>query len=152
MRQFNDTTGFSWSISITVETVKRVKDITKIDILTILSSPGALEEVMGDIVRFAEVLYATVKPQADQAGITPDQFASRFDGSVLDVASKQFFEELVDFFPPKKRQILRNLLMKVYQMEEIQLTKVNQAITDLDIGELSGNSQELSESTQVRSP
>jgi hypothetical protein len=128
MRQFNDTKNKSWNIVININMVKLIRDVNKVDILKLLSDPETSEKVLGDIVCFSEILHTCV-------GTTESisEFSERFDGETLELAMKIFLEELIDFFPPKKRQILRSVLQKITESENTRLTEATTMVENMTI-------------------
>lgn len=98
MRTFKDNAGRTWTISLTVSAVKRVRDLAKIDLLD-LANGRVIERLSADPVTLCDALYAACKPQADAEGITDEQFGEAMAGDAIEHASKALVEELIQFFP-----------------------------------------------------
>ena len=149
MSHFTDTANRRWNLAINVGTVKRVRELTDVDLLAILDRPQMLSDLAGDPVRFVDVLFVVVKPQADQMQITDEQFGEALDGSSIEAATDAFLEALVDFFPGARRATLQKVLGRAKEVSaqaEATLTRaltdgtIDQAITDaLATGQPSGN-------------
>ncbi len=149
MSHFTDTANRRWNLAINVGTVKRVRELTDVDLLAILDRPQMLSDLAGDPVRFVDVLFVVVKPQADQMQLTDEQFGEALDGSSIEAATDAFLEALVDFFPGARRATLQKVLGRAKEVSaqaEATLTRaltdgtIDQAITDaLATGQPSGN-------------
>ena len=77
MRTFKDNAGRTWSLTLNVWTVKKVRDLLAVDLLDLGESgnkPGLLVRLISDPVLLVDVLYVVCKDQADAAGITDEQF------------------------------------------------------------------------------
>ena len=98
MRTFMDNAGRTWTISLTVAAVKRVRDLAKIDLLD-LANGRVFERLVADPVTLCDALYAACKPQADAEGITDEAFGEAMAGDAIEHASKALVEELIQFFP-----------------------------------------------------
>jgi hypothetical protein len=98
MRTFKDNAGRTWTISLTVAAVKRVRDLARLDLLD-LANGRVIERLVADPVALCDALYAACKPQADAEGVTDEQFGEAMAGDAIEHASKALVEELVQFFP-----------------------------------------------------
>jgi len=149
MSHFTDTANRRWNLSINVGTVKRVRELTDVDLLAILDRPQMLSELAGDAVRFFDVLFVMIKPQADQLQVTDEMFGESLDGAVIESATNAFLEALVDFFPGARKATLQKVLSRAKETNEKAEARLNLALTDgtidqaisdaLGIGQPSGN-------------
>lgn len=129
-----DDLGRAWTVDITVSTLKRlaatpcafsidslVGDIDskakdRAEAAEKASLP--LRDFLDDTMRFAEVLFAIVKPEADKLGVTIDQFDEGFRGDSIQSAQEAFLQALHDFFrSPPKKMILRGMIEERKQMK-----------------------------------
>jgi hypothetical protein len=116
MKTFTDNTGRSWSVTINVGAVKRVRDACGVNLLDAVG--GALiQQLIDDPVLLADIVYCLVKEAADAAGITDEQFGRCLAGDAIDAATAAVLEELVDFFPLRRRTVLRKALEKAKALE-----------------------------------
>lgn len=121
MQTFTDAAGRDWSIVITIAAVKHLR--VKIDIDLAADDLGALlQKMAADPVVLCDVLYCLCESQIEKAGITPEQFGEGLSGDAIDSASDAFLAALVEFTPKKKRAILRGVLDKVREAEEMAAT------------------------------
>jgi hypothetical protein len=117
VRTFKDTAGRTWSLSLNILNAKKLRDTLAIDLFD--ENVGeTIARLSGDPVLLADVLFLIVKDEADAKGISDEDFGSALGGDVITTATESFLEELVDFYPEKKRAILQGLLVKINQAEE----------------------------------
>lgn len=159
MRTFVDKAGRTWTVSITVDAIKRVRDLLKEDLLDI---GAVLPRLLVDPILLCDVIYVVCKPQADQLNISDTDFARAMAGDAIAAAKAALLEELVDFFhEPSQREALRLaiekskiLTQKAGELIKARLNspKLAQEIEAAfsTIGESFTNSPELSGSTQAR--
>jgi hypothetical protein len=135
MHLFKDTTNREWQISITVNSVKRVRDLAEgFDLLKVVEDSGVIARLTSDPFILVAVLYALVKPQADAQGVTPEGFGEALgSGDVLAAAADAVLEEIADFFPPHKRGPLKAAVAK---LKEIQATAASMAVARIESPEL----------------
>jgi len=116
MKTFSDNTGRVWSVTINVGAVKRVRDACGVNLLDAVGGT-LIQQLIDDPVLLADIVYCLVKDQADAAGITDEQFGRCLAGDAIDAATAAVLEELVDFFPLRRRTILRKALAKAKALE-----------------------------------
>lgn len=114
MRSFKDSAGRSWDVSISVQSVKTVRDLLKIDLYALVEQGAkGLGDLLGNPVAFVDVLYVLCREQAQKQGVSDEDFGRGFAGDVLELAGDCFVEELIDFFPNRPgRASLRKLIAK----------------------------------------
>ena len=71
----------------------------------------------GDPVLLVDLLYCICKVQADAAGVTDEEFGAGLAGDSIQAATDAFLDELIDFFPLGKRQILRRAWTRLQEAE-----------------------------------
>ena len=127
MRTFKDTAARTWSLSLNISIAKRLRDELKIDLFD--ENVGeTIARLSGDPVLLADVLFLMVKDEADAKNITDEDFGSALGGDTITTATDSFLEELIDFYPEKKRAILQGLLSKINQAEERLMTETIEMI------------------------
>lgn len=162
MRRFTDNTGRTWLIEITVATIKRVRALCDIDLLQAIDG-NLLETLITDPITLCDCVYAICQPQAEEAGITDTAFGQAMAGDALEQATEMVLEELVDFFPQRRRILLRGALDKLKAVEAQALELAQQRLSDptLDqqvaellatLGNSSGTAPESSASNPTASP
>ena len=99
MRSFTDNAGRTWTIALSIGAVKRLKGLLGVDLLALAEGdPPLLTRLGTDVILLCDIIFALVKPQADQACVTDEQFGAALGGDAILSAQKAFYEELADFF------------------------------------------------------
>lgn len=129
MPTFSDVQGRSWSIAITVATLKRVRALAGIDLMEALSGT-LLDRLVSDPVLLGDVLYACVKPQADERQVTDDDFGRALAGDVIDAATSALLEAFVAFFPNPRRRVLEKAVAKLAGWRTAALTAAEARLDD----------------------
>ncbi len=128
MKTFTDNAGRTWTIAINVDCIKRVKTLLSVNLLDAIEGK-LIEELVSDPVLQCDVIYAVCKPEADTNEVSDDEFGRAMAGDAIDNATTALLEELVDFFPSGKRQVLAKALAK---LKTIQSKAVETASKRLD--------------------
>jgi len=166
MKTFTDSAGRTWTIVLTIDAVKRVKSLLDVNLLELdlpagkagAGDPPLLTRLGTDVILLCDVIFALIKPQADAAGISDQEFAAALGGDVVLAMQTAFYEELVDFFRKLGRGDLAKAVDAQRRMIDLAVARIETRINRLDLeaavestlGEPSTNSPQSSESTQVR--
>lgn len=158
MRTFQDGEGRSWTITVNVSSIKRVRSLLEVDLLTAVDGQ-LLEQLATDPVLLADVVYCLCKPEADARELSDEQFGEAMAGDAIGDATTALLEGLVEFFPLEKRRLLAKALKKLKTFEakvlkaaELRLDSPEleaQLEAALTLGNSSGSSLESSESIPV---
>lgn len=132
MKTFTDCMGRTWTVTINVGTIKRVKTMLGINLLEAITDDLA-EKLKNDVCLLVDVLYVICKNEADVKNITDENFGEAMAGDVLENATNAFLDELIDFFPAEKKMILRKAINKVNQAEKKALEMGNKYIENMEI-------------------
>jgi len=156
MKTFTDNAGRTWTVTVNVDAVKRVRTLLDINLLNVLDDGcKLLAELHDDPVLLVDVLYCLCKPEADAQHVTDEEFGRAMSGDALLNAATALFEGLSDFFPnARQRAAMKDLLEKTESVVERLLDHAETTIADLDpesVAETAiaffGNSPESSAST-----
>ena len=123
MHTFQDTQGRTWSVSINVDTIRRVRSRLSINLSDAMDGK-LVERLSADPVLLCDLLFVMVQPEAEAKNVTDEDFGRALGGDVLDFASTALLEELVDFFPSGKRTLFRKVLEKFRKLQGIALQMV----------------------------
>lgn len=159
MKTFKDNADRTWTVTVNVDAIKRVRSLLNIDLMEAVEGK-LIERLIGDPVLLCDVIYCVCKEDADAKGITDEEFGRAMAGDAIELATTALLEELVDFFPQGKRQLLRKALAKLETLQETMLAVVSERLDspELDaqllaelrkLGDSSGVSPASSESTPV---
>ena len=131
MKSFTDNKGRTWTLEVTVATVKRVRALCRVDLNSIVeldknNKPSAelLERLSSDPVLLVDVLYAICKPQADKLGVSDEDFGEAMAGDAIEHATSALLEEIIDFFPEAKRLVMRKILSASRKFSEAARKKL----------------------------
>jgi len=139
MRTFHDNAGRNWTVTLNVATLKRIRALTGIDLINIISldehrKPNVelLERLSEDPILLVDVLYAACKPEADSQSVTDEQFGAAMAGDAIEHATNALLDELVSFFPDPKRKVLQKILDANRRFGETFKRKVEAELSGLD--------------------
>lgn len=124
MKTFADNAGRTWTVSVTVDAVKRVRSLAGVDLLAAIDGE-LIQRLVADPVLLCDALFAIVKPEADAKGVSDEDFGRAMAGDVIDHATTAFLEELTGFFPLARRQVLSKALGKLRELEQRAVKAAN---------------------------
>ena len=159
MRSFIDSANRTWTISLTIDAVKRVRDSSLgVNLLELdVGDPPLFTRLGTNIILLCDVIYVLIKPQADAVGVTDEQFGASLGGEVIFAAQKAFNEELISFFQSLGRTDLakaltaqRNLIDRAVIRVGAEMESLNvDLLVDETFGKLSTSLPGRAESTQA---
>jgi len=117
MKTFTDNTGRAWSLAINVDAVKRVKALVNVDLLSAVEGK-LIEQLVADPILLCDIVFCLCKPQADQLGVSDEDFGRAMAGDAIEQATSAMLEELVDFFPSRRRALLTKAVGKFRTLQE----------------------------------
>jgi len=113
---FTDHENSSWSCTITINDVKRLRELVGLDVMTAVE--GKLFESLADPVLLCDALNVVCMSQIERRGLTNEQFGLLLLGDTIERAANAFVEGVIDFFPSQRRQILTTLWEKQVAAEK----------------------------------
>ena len=121
MRTFVDNAGRTWTVAVSVDSIKRVKSLLSVNLLDAIEGK-LIEQLASDPVLLCDVIYVLCKPEADARNVSDEEFGRAMAGDAIDNATTALLEELVDFFPSGKRQVLAKAMakLKTFQTKAIE--------------------------------
>lgn len=134
--RFTDEAGRQWLVPVNVASVKRCRELTDVDLLSIVDDKqgSLMAKLSTDPILLCNVLYALCKEQADNVGVTDEQFGAGLAGDALDSATRALLESLVAFFPKGKRELLAAAVAKMQKFqakaESAALARLNSSAVD----------------------
>ncbi len=131
MREFKDTEGRAWQVTIDIAAAKRVRSLVGLDLMDI-SQGGAVQQLAADPILLCDALYVICKPQADKRQLSDEDFGRGLSGEVIERATTVFLEELADFFPGARRVAARKTLEAMQRVDG----QLREALDNLDIDAL----------------
>lgn len=123
MKTFTDAQGQSWTFDINVASLRRVKDVTDIDLTKLVDRKAdVFSRLTGDLFVLYDVVTALLKPQLKERQITIEQFGELLDEDAAERAVTALVEAIIDFFHESKRTLLRRAFAKATQAAERRRT------------------------------
>ncbi len=156
MKPFHDSANRTWTVTINVDAIRRVRSLLNIDLLKVLDDGcKLLADLHDDPVLLVDVLYCLCKPQADAQNVSDEDFGRAMFGDAILHAHTAFIEELSDFFPSaRQRAAIKKVIGKTTQVVDRLLDHAEAKIEEVDPDDVvkkliasSGNSPESSDST-----
>jgi hypothetical protein len=127
MKTFKDSEEREWTIEIDSAAIKRVRTLANINLLNIID--GSLHRQFEvDPTLLVDAVYCVCKPQADARGVTDEQFGRAMRGDAIERAATALMEDLADFFPSGKRQMLKKVLSKVTALTDKAIQQANEKL------------------------
>lgn len=140
MKAFKTTDGTEWQVVVNVATIKRCMDDTGLRLTDLFASEAKIGEFFADDVRFCEVLFSVIRPQADAADKTLDDFLAGIDGTVIEKAVEALLAELSDFFQEPRKGLLKKVMERYSKAAEKvrveTLAVVEKQIEEMDFEKL----------------
>ncbi len=138
MRSFIDNQSRRWMITVNVGTIKRVRALCGVDLLTLIAfdedtqraNTDLLEKLSTDPVLLVDVLYAVCKPEADAQNISDEDFGKAMCGDIIEDATRILLDEIVDFFPEAKRKVYQKILSAARRFEKKQAAALMEFINN----------------------
>lgn len=123
MKTFRTTDGFEWEVRVNVLAIKRVEEATGIRLTAIVDDEATRQSVLGDDLRFVDVLIALIRPQVEAQGRSVESVLEVMDAETLEAAVQAIMEGLFDFFPEPRK----GLLMKAWGKAKVAMEKLGAA-------------------------
>lgn len=118
MKTFKDNAGRTWSVSVDVDAIRRVRTALKVN-LTSTDFASVLEQLLSDPVLLCDVLYVICKPEADRQKISDEDFGRSMAGDAIEHATAAFLEELANFTPnPRDRARVQRVIRAMWELAE----------------------------------
>ena len=114
MRTFKDNAGRTWSVTLNVLQMKRIRAHLGIDLVNVITLDAGgkvkvdlVDRIANDPCLLVDILWVCVEDEAKAAGVTDEEFGRSLAGESIEEATRAFLDELVDFFPGAKRLFLK---------------------------------------------
>lgn len=133
MTTFQDAEKRTWQVGLTVDSIKRVKALLQVDLTEPLAGePPLMTRLALDVILLCDVLFALVKPQADAAGVTDEQFGASLGGEAIIAAHDALMEAWVDFFRNLRRTHLVTAIEKQAELVRAAVAAGEKRLAALD--------------------
>jgi len=134
MKIFTDNQGREWQIAITVDSIRRVRDLLTVDLCQpFAGDPPLLTRLDTDIVLLCDVIYCLVKPQADERNLTSEQFGASLGGDAIRSAHDGLMEEWEAFFQSLRRAEMAKAIQKQAQIVKTMVDLTSHKVDEIDV-------------------
>jgi hypothetical protein len=128
MRTFKDNAGRTWTVSVEVDAIRRVRSALDVN-LTSAAFSELLQQLLSDPVLLCDVIYVLCKPEAERQNVSDVEFGRAMAGDAIEHGTKALLEELANFTPnPRDRARVQRVLKTLYQLAEMSRDKVESSI------------------------
>lgn len=103
MYRFRDNLGRSWHVQLDAPALARVQAMTGHD----LRDGAAYARLTAEPAMLVRVLWCTCQPQADAAGVGPEDFGRSLAGRAVVGAAEALIAAATELFPPEVRRRYR---------------------------------------------
>lgn len=121
MAKFTDARQRTWVVALDVQTAKRVKTTLGVDLLDV-GNGELYARLASDPETIVDVLHCLLQDDCQRLQIDAVEFARGLCGDVLDAASAALLEALCDFFPSRRRALLKTAATKTQILLDRQIT------------------------------
>ena len=109
MKVFKDGAGREWTVAINFGAVRRCHDLADCDLMNLADGnqfeKSTIFRLDADAMFLSDVLWAVIKPQADAAGVTKEQFEDGMAGDLVETAKEALLAEIVNFTPNRRDRV-----------------------------------------------
>lgn len=136
MKTFVDNNGKTWTVTVNVGTIKRVKDLLGINLIQAITG-DLIEKVETDICLFVDILFVVCKEQAQANGISDEKFGTLLGGDSLEKATDAFLDQLISFFPSQaKRRLYQKAWSRSKEAQLIAVQKLQKRIQEMNLQQM----------------
>ena len=83
MHTFKDNAQRTWTLSITIDSIKRVRQELSFN-LTRSDFDRMLQELLGDPVQLCDVIFCLIKPEAEKQNVSDADFGRAMAGDTIE--------------------------------------------------------------------
>jgi len=131
MKEFTDTEGRKWVVAMTVAAARRVLDLVDVNLMDpAQGDPPLLTRLGTDVMLLVDVIFAVVKPQADQRNISDEDFGAALGGDVVLAARTAFFQEMSSFFESLGRRDIVQAMASQNRLVDAAISLSEQKIAE----------------------
>lgn len=129
MPAFKDTNGREWILKLDAPKIRAVRQELSVDLAGI--DGKAFHQLADDEVLLVDALWILCREQAN--GTTSDQFGAALVGDPIEAATDALLAAILDFFPNRKRTLLKTLASKNAKVRELAMQQALEEINDPEL-------------------
>ncbi len=163
MREFQDTAGRTWTLDVTVGSIKRVREATNVILPALFDdNMKPVAELTKDYEKLVNVLWAMCSKQ--RPDVDAEQFAESLGGDTLGKATEALVRATADFFTsPEQRAALHKMIDTILEtagkLTNLAGNRVAEILATVDTSQLAAScldfvtsGQDKPALTQTREP
>jgi hypothetical protein len=104
-----DTLGREWTFRFTALTVRDLSRHTGLSTKALAGPNSLLQRIGEDDETLCIALWQTIRPQAEQRGVSEDDWFAALDDVCLQEATKEWLEAYINFSHPARRTVLSKI-------------------------------------------
>jgi len=126
--KFTDAKNREWTIDIDPVNVGEVAaELDGLSLYTILDNGmKPLQELLDNQPVFLNAVYILCREQCRAKSIDEREFLRGLKGDAMDAMCDAFYQALADFFPKKKRELLKNLMSEAKTLADPLISKASE--------------------------
>ena len=141
MQTFKDAEGREWIVELNVRAIREIKARTGVNLSELMSldfdSANSVSEALMDTMTVADMLWVVCESQRT---ISKEDFESAIKGDVVEAAESALMESVIEWFPKRKREVLRKLttlpekvIQQMVEFMENQAAEATEETTKTDM-------------------
>lgn len=144
MAKFIDKKGREWEVDITFGDLEKIKDVCGVDLTLGIDAAQLAQTVFGNPASFGKMMFVLVEDQANEKGVSPEEFAKGFNLATIESATAAFLESFTNFFlrSPAAAAKAIEKLGKAREMASNAATELMEAEAEKVLSSLAGKSAE----------
>lgn len=131
MATFRDSNGKEWVVCLDAPTIRAVRQECKLDLADLEGK--AYGRMVDDPVLLVDVLWIICRRQAQEAGVTDEQFGRALIGDAIERATAAMLESIADFFPRDQRELLLATAAANAKIRHTGISRAMAKINDPDL-------------------
>lgn len=133
MKPFRDNAGRTWTLDMTLDSVKRVKSLLGVNLFELeLGDPPLITRIGSNEILLCDIIFCMVKPQADLQNVSDEDFGKAMGGDAICGAQNAFYEELVDFFQKRGRVEIARAVKTQLRMITLAIARMELKLSKID--------------------
>lgn len=128
-----DTQGREWLFRFTARTVRELAAETHLDTKALEGENSLLQRVAADESVLYTALWITIRPQAQERGVTEDEWFDSLDNDSLQAAAKEWVSAYINFSHPARQKVLSKTMTAALTKLERAEQQVEAAIASGEI-------------------
>ncbi|TVQ64486.1 MAG: hypothetical protein EA379_01325 [Phycisphaerales bacterium] len=129
MKQFKDNEGRTWDVVMDTTALKRVRSLLGVDLMQLING-DLVAKMQADPALVVDVAYVMCKDQADERGVSDEDFGRAMRGDPIAYATQAVLDEFCEYCPdPRDRAALGRVLAAMRAVIDRKMTEREETMT-----------------------